>query len=68
MKGAVHEILFYIKRFISVSFLAFMLGVSNVFLQEERMINDSRKKVEQHEVQDEEDPHVILITSYTELP
>ena len=32
-----------------------MLGISNVFLQEDRMINDSRKKVEQHEVQDEDD-------------
>nr|WP_297785076.1 hypothetical protein [uncultured Allomuricauda sp.] len=57
MKQLFRKILFYFKRFVSVSFLAFMLGISNVFLQEDRMINDSRKKVEQHEVQDEEDPH-----------
>jgi len=57
MKQAIHKIFFYLKRFVSVSFLAFMLGVSNVFLQEDRMINDSRKKVEQHECQDEEDPN-----------
>ncbi|WP_262696692.1 hypothetical protein [Flagellimonas lutimaris] len=40
---------------ISVAFLAFMLGISNVFLQEDRMINDSRKNLEQHEVEDEDD-------------
>jgi hypothetical protein len=32
-----------------------MLGISNVFLQEERMINDSRKKLEQPQAQDEDD-------------
>ena len=46
---------FRLKRLISVSFLAFMLGISNVFLQEDRMINDSRKNLEQHEVEDIDD-------------
>jgi len=32
-----------------------MLGISNVFLQEDRMINDSRKNLEQHEVEDIDD-------------
>jgi len=32
-----------------------MLGISNVFLQEDRMINDSRKNLEQHDVEDEDD-------------
>jgi len=32
-----------------------MLGISNVFLQEGRMINDSRKNLEQHEVENEDD-------------
>ena len=39
----------------SIFLAAYVLGISNVILEENRMINDSRKKVEQKEIQDEED-------------
>jgi len=43
------------KRLLSIALIAFMLGISNVFLQEDRMINDSHKKLEQKKIQDEDD-------------
>ncbi|WP_181899407.1 hypothetical protein [Flagellimonas nanhaiensis] len=43
------------QRLVSVLLVAFMLGVSNVVLEEDRMVNDSRKKVEQKEIQDVDD-------------
>ncbi|WP_421812887.1 hypothetical protein [Flagellimonas sp.] len=55
MKRLLYFCFFRLKRLISVAFLAFMLGISNVFLQEGRMINDSRKNLEQHEVENEDD-------------
>ncbi|SHH05196.1 hypothetical protein SAMN04488116_3356 [Flagellimonas flava] len=36
---------------------AYMLGISNVVLEEDRMINDTGVKTEQREVQDEDDAH-----------
>jgi len=36
--------------------IAFMLGVSNVILEEDRTIYDTRAKVEQQEVQPDDDP------------
>ncbi|MEO9511994.1 MAG: hypothetical protein ABJN84_16700 [Flavobacteriaceae bacterium] len=36
----------------SILLVAFMLGISNVIQEEDRMINDSRHKIEQQEVQD----------------
>ena len=40
--------------------LAFMLGMSNVILEETRMVNDTKIKTEQQEVLPDEDPIDIL--------
>lgn len=48
------EILFFIKRRVSIILVAFMLGMSNVILEETRMINDTRKEIELQEVQDKD--------------
>lgn len=42
------------KRFFSILLSAYMLGMSNVIMEEDRMINDTRAKVEQQEVQNED--------------
>ena len=39
-----------VKKKVSILFMAFMLGMSNVILEETRMVNDSRVKTEQQEV------------------
>jgi len=33
-----------------------MLGISNVILEEDRMIHDTRAKIEQQELQSDDDP------------
>ncbi|WP_299431322.1 hypothetical protein [uncultured Maribacter sp.] len=48
------EIVFFIKRRVSIILVAFMLGMSNVILEETRMINDTRKEIELQEVQDKD--------------
>ncbi len=34
-----------------------MLGISNVILEEDRMIHDTRPKIEHQEIQDEDENH-----------
>ena len=53
-------ILKFLKRKASVLMIAFMLGMSNVILEETRMVNDTRIKTEQQEVLADEDPIDIL--------
>ncbi|TMU57598.1 hypothetical protein [Flagellimonas algicola] len=43
------------RRIAYIFLSAYMLGLSNVVLEEERLINDSRAKVEQQEIQEEDD-------------
>jgi len=45
----------FLKRKVSILLMAFMLGMSNVILQEERMINDTRPKIEHQDLQREDD-------------
>lgn len=45
----------FIRRKISMVLIAFMLGMSNVILEESRMVNDTREHIEQQEIQPEED-------------
>jgi len=44
-----------LRRFLSLLMTAVMLGISNVILEEDRMVNDTRAKIEQQEVQSEDD-------------
>ncbi|MEX0313631.1 MAG: hypothetical protein AB3N18_05600 [Allomuricauda sp.] len=44
-----------VQRIVSIFLAAFMLGISNVILEEDRMINDTRAKVEHQEVQGEDE-------------
>ncbi|WP_121062884.1 hypothetical protein [Maribacter vaceletii] len=48
------QIVFFIKRRVSIFLVAFMLGMSNVILEETRMINDTRAEIELQEVQDKD--------------
>jgi len=43
------------RRLCSVLLVAFILGVSNVIMEEDRMINDTRAKIEQRQDQSEEE-------------
>jgi hypothetical protein len=45
----------FLRRMTSIVLVAFMLGMSNVILEEDRMVNDSRAKIEVQEVQPEDD-------------
>nr|WP_299385699.1 hypothetical protein [Allomuricauda sp.] len=44
-----------LRRLASIFLSAYMLGISNVVLEEDRMINDTRAKIEQQEIQSEDD-------------
>ncbi|QCX01096.1 hypothetical protein FGM00_13585 [Aggregatimonas sangjinii] len=43
-----------VKRRISMLLIAFMLGLSNVILEESRMVNDTREHIEQQEITPED--------------
>ncbi len=45
----------FFRRRASLLLTAFMLGMSNVILEEERSVNDTRVKIEQQEIQAEDD-------------
>lgn len=45
----------FFRRKLSILLTAFMLGMSNVILQEERSVNDTRAKIEYLELQSEDD-------------
>lgn len=44
----------FIRLKISMVLIAFMLGMSNVILEETRMVDDTREHIEQQEIQPEE--------------
>jgi hypothetical protein len=45
----------FLRRKLSMVLTAFMLGMSNIILQEERTIHDTRAKIEHQEIQSEDD-------------
>lgn len=46
----------FFKLKASLVLVAFMLGMSNVILEENRMVNDTRPKIEVQEIQPDDDP------------
>lgn len=44
-----------IKRIASMTLVAVMIGVSNIILEEERSVNDTRARIEQQVIQSEEE-------------
>ena len=44
-----------LRRKLSLFMIACMLGISNVILEEDRMVHDTRAKIEQQEIQSEDD-------------
>ncbi len=44
-----------LRRFFSLLLTAAMLGISNVILEEDRMVHDTRAKIEHQDVQSEDD-------------
>ncbi|WP_273565920.1 hypothetical protein [Maribacter halichondriae] len=55
MKIKVKDILVFLRRRVSLMLIAFMLGMSNVILEESRSVNDTREHIEQPEVFPDED-------------
>jgi len=45
----------FLRRKLSLFMIACMLGISNVILEEDRMVNDTRARIEQQEIQSEDD-------------
>lgn len=45
----------FLRRKLSLLMVACMLGISNVILEEDRMVNDTRAKIEHQEIQPEDD-------------
>ena len=45
----------FLRRKMSLVMVACMLGISNVILEEDRMVNDTRARIEQQEIQSEDD-------------
>jgi hypothetical protein len=54
-KKLVFRILKFLERKTSFLLTAFMLGMSNVILDEDRSVIETRAKIEQQEIQSEED-------------
>ncbi len=52
----------FLRRRSSVLMIAFMLGISNVLLEETRMINDTRTQTEHQESLPDEDPNHTIYT------
>lgn len=55
MKDTFRKIIFFARRRISLVLIAFMLGMSNVILEESRSVNDTREHIEQPEIIPDED-------------
>ncbi|MCB0373572.1 MAG: hypothetical protein KDD31_11220 [Muricauda sp.] len=55
MKSFLQQVIKSLRRAVSILMAAYTLGISNIILEENRMINDSRKNVEQQEAQSEDD-------------
>ncbi|WP_041632665.1 hypothetical protein [Maribacter sp. HTCC2170] len=49
------NLIYFLRQKASMLMIAFMLGMSNVILEETRMVNDTRIKTEQLEVLPDED-------------
>jgi len=45
----------FLRRKLSLIMVACMLGVSNIILEEERTVNDTRARIEHQEIQSEDD-------------
>lgn len=45
----------FLRQKISILLSAFMLGMSNVILEEDRSIHDTRAKIEHQDIQSEDD-------------
>ena len=45
----------FLRRKFSVFMIACMLGISNVIMDEDRMVNDTRARIEQQELQSKDD-------------
>lgn len=48
-------LMFYLRQKAALILMAFMLGASNVILDEMRSVNDTRERIEQKEVHLDED-------------
>ena len=55
MKHIINKMAILYRRRASLVLIAFMLGMSNVILEESRSINDTREHIEQPEVLPDED-------------
>ena len=53
-KFLIKDTLKVLKYFASAILVAVMIGVSNVILEEDRSVNDTRARIEQREVQSDE--------------
>jgi len=51
----INSLLRFLRRKLSLFMIACMLGVSNVILEEERSVHDTRARIEQQEIQSEDD-------------
>lgn len=45
----------FLRRKLSLFMIACMLGISNVILEEDRLVNDTRAKIEQQDMQPEDE-------------
>lgn len=45
----------FLRRKLSLFMIACMLGISNVIMEEDRLVNDTRARIEQQEIQPEDD-------------
>lgn len=45
----------FLRRKLSLFMIACMLGISNIIMEEDRTVNDTRAKIEKREIQSEDD-------------
>ena len=50
----------FVKRKATIIMVAFMLGISNIILNETRSVNDRSDKVEQNEVRSDDEPNETI--------
>ncbi|MCL6272424.1 hypothetical protein M3P19_00305 [Muricauda sp. 2012CJ35-5] len=54
-KSPINIGLWKLRKFASILISAYMIGISNVVLEEDRMIQDTTPQIEQQELQNNED-------------
>ncbi|BFP41891.1 hypothetical protein FGF1_27360 [Flavobacteriaceae bacterium GF1] len=55
MSTAVRKLMKMVRSVVSMALMAIMIGVSNVIMEEDRSVNDTRARIEQQVIENDEE-------------